>query len=92
MLAAGDVTFVVFWQTDPSEFVWIAFMSAVVNFSIVYECKSMCMRRLVKTILELTVMLKGISEKSQRQPLNAWYHLKVTKRRFDRLDIPGCHP
>ena len=94
MLAIGDVTFVVFWQMDPSDFIWRALMSVVVDFSIllmyiqiVYEYKPMCIRRLVKTILGLTVMLKGIFEKSQRQPLNAWYHLKVTKRRFDRRDI-----
>ena len=69
-------------------------MGVVVDFSILlmyiqilYECKCMCIRRLVETTLGLTVMLKGIFEKSQRQPLNAWYHLKVTKRRFDRLDI-----
>jgi hypothetical protein len=33
MLAAGDVTFVVFWKTDPSEFIWTAFiaMSVVID-------------------------------------------------------------
>jgi hypothetical protein len=34
MLAAGDVTFVVFWKTDPSEFVCTAFMSVVVDSNI----------------------------------------------------------
>lgn len=52
MLAIGDVTFVVFWITNPGDLIWRAFMGVVVDFSIllmyiqiIYECKCMCIRR-----------------------------------------------